>query len=254
VPKSLQRARLHRVAASAVAIALLVAVGFLVGRTVTSSTSAGVGGVVDRGTSTGNLDLPNPDATPVPGSTPDMTKPFWDIPYLNQDRLAAKFHGTINGIELGATSGPALECPQVYRPDWAEAIANTPFALNFGALPKGVSLAAIPEIFFCEDGRPLRMEAVLNVGAGVDGATQGGGQIAISRVAGVRWWREEAPERRWRAGVVAGRGAALLDQPIATIAESAVFVLDPDTDGSTRFKGLGTTLKLTELVAEALLR
>lgn len=227
---------------------VVLGAGFWIGRLALSTASAEPAGLVGQD---GRGNLPGPDETPVPGTTPDTSKPFWYIPYLNQDRLAAKFHGNINGIEVGATSGPVMECEQVYRPDWEAAIAGTAFATDFSSLPAGISLASAPEVVFCDDGRPLRMEAVMDVGAQVEGAGPGGAQIAMSRVAGVRWWREAAPPERWHAGVIDGQPAALLDQPFGTIAESAVFVLDTN-GGSTRFKGLGTTLALTKLVAEAL--
>ena len=35
---------------------------------------------------------PDPNSTPIPGATPDTSKPFWAVPYLNLDRQQ---HGSI---------------------------------------------------------------------------------------------------------------------------------------------------------------
>lgn len=237
-------------------LGLLVAAGFLGGRMLISSVEADPpGGPVDAGPpASGTVRLPGPDETPIPGATPDITQPFWYVPYLNQDRLAAKFRGQLNGLEVGRASGPALQCDEVYRPDWQAAITGTPFDLDFSQLPKGVTLNQPPQVYFCSDGRPRRMEAILDVHEDVVGAGPGGAQVVISRWAGVRWWPEEAPASRWSTGNVNGAPAVFLDQPtdIAPIAEAAVFLADAETGGSTRIKGIGTTLELTTAIAEAL--
>ena len=39
------------------------------------------------------IDRPAKDVTPPPGATPDTSKPFWHIPYINQDEKRPTFVG-----------------------------------------------------------------------------------------------------------------------------------------------------------------
>ena len=97
--------RLWLIALAASVVGILGTAGFIVGRWAASnSASADPLVPADQGGSL-NQAPPGPNETPIPGSTPDRTRPYWYVPYENQDRLAPKFHGTINGIEVGRASG-----------------------------------------------------------------------------------------------------------------------------------------------------
>lgn len=58
-----------------------------------------------------------PDGTPVPGTTPDTSQPFWWVPYQNAGNLAKKFEGERNGVRI--TLNPELRldraCPGEFR-------------------------------------------------------------------------------------------------------------------------------------------
>lgn len=79
-------------------------------------------------------------------------------------------------------------------------------------------------------------------------------QVFVARWADVRWSPELAPAARWSSGTIAGRPAALLDQAPGGVGHSAVFVVDEETRGSTRFLGLSTSLNLNREIAEAIYR
>ncbi len=53
------------------------------------------------------VEHPGPDVTPVPGSTPDVTKPWWYVPYLNEDARKPIYDQTINGITIGPNAKPS---------------------------------------------------------------------------------------------------------------------------------------------------
>jgi len=201
---------------------------------------------IDTPNPRGNQVPPGPDETPIPGATPDRTQPFWYVPYENQDRLAPKFHGTVNGIEVGRASGPAPTCPGAsIRPDF-NLIVGTPFELQLGAFPEGVTLSGPPRIAQCPDGHLIWLTFDLLV--------SGGGDITVWRWADVRWIPQEAPAERWSAGTVAGRPAALLRPLLEHLGQSAVVVVDDETNGSTTLLGSSIGLKFLQQVAEALYR
>ena len=256
----LERLRLRRAWQAYLTVGLVVGVlsasGFIVGRWVLGLDSAEADPSVpaDKAGSGPREVPPGPNETPVPGSTPDTTRPFWYVPYENQDRLTPKFHGTINGIEVGRASGPAPSCAGVsIKPDF-DVVRGTAFQIQVSALPKGVSLSGPPRIAQCPDGRLIWLTFDLNVASGTAGANAGGGSITVWRWADVRWISQEAPAERWSAGVVAGRPAALLRPPLENIGQSAVVIADDQTRGSTTLLGGSVSLELLRQVAEALYR
>lgn len=220
--------------------------------TPTASATAALPSPIDSGTPKASQVPPGPDVTPVPGSTPDTTQPFWEIPYLNQDRLSPKLHGTINGIEVGRASGPTPSCAGVtVNPDF-KITAGTPFQLQLGSLPQGVTLSGPPRIAQCPDGRVIWLTFDLTVAPGVAGANTGGGGITVWRWADVRWVPQEAPAERWAPAMIAGRPAALLQPLLEHTGQSAVIVSDSEINGSTTLLGVEVSLGLVEQVAEAL--
>lgn len=256
----LERLRLRRPWQAYLTVGLVVGVlsasGFIVGRWVVGLDSAEADPSVpaDKAGSGPREVPPGPNETPVPGSTPDTTRPFWYVPYENQDRLTPKFHGTINGIEVGRASGPAPSCAGVsIKPDF-DVVRGSAFQIQVSALPKGVALAGPPQIAQCPDGRIIWMTFELNVVPGTPGANEGGGGITVWRWADVRWIPQEAPAERWKPSSIAGRPAVVLRPVLDNVGQSAIVVADDATGGSTTLLGVSVSPGLIQQVAEALYR
>lgn len=238
-------------------IAALVGAGFVSGRTAGPLASFAGGAdqnPVDLGTPSGPVLPPTADETPVPGATPDTTKPFWFIPYENQDRLAPRLHTTINGIEIGVTAdGPGWGCTKLAPYiGWKQETAGTPFEVNLAALPAGVKLVGEPRFGKCADGRLLWLDLTLEASPALTGVNAGGGEIFVSRASSIRWWTQQAPAARWSAGEVAGRPAAILAPILPNLGQAGVFVLDAETNGSTRIISSSASLEFVRSIAEAI--
>lgn len=198
---------------------------------------------------------PSPDSTPVSGATPDRSQPDWYIPYLNQERSQPRFQGQIEGIELGATSGPLPDCVNPRpEPDWLGATQGTAFDLHLANLPSRVKLKGLPEVGRCsDDGRVMWTVAQFEVapGDGVNGVT---GVVQISRWEVVRWYRQQFLADRITSSKVGGRAAVFADVGTSTIGQRAVFVVDPEIRGSTMIISSNVDLAYLKTIAEALYR
>lgn len=202
-------------------------------------------------------EFPGPEVTPEPGATPDTTKPFWYIPYENAERMKPKVQGELNGITVGVTDGPSLDCGfggHLFGEEALAATKGTPFEINFDQLPDGVKpMVETAEVFLCEDGSPHWLNIDL------DQRTLGSTRfhISIARWWGLTLWVDSGSAERWSTGTVAGRNAVFLDQIIpGRLGDASVIVLDPEIEGSTRIRdGSGTTpLSLLKQIAEAIYR
>ena len=180
-------------------------------------------------------------APPEPSPTAESTPPSGATAAANTPLRAI-----INGIEVGVTEdGPGWGCAKLAPYiDWKQETAGTPFEVNLAALPVGVKLVGEPRFGKCADGRLLWLDLTLDTG--------GGGQIYVSRSSSGRWWRQRAPSARWSAGEVAGRPAAILAPILPNLGEAGVFVLDAETDGSTRIISSSASLEFIRIVAEAI--
>jgi hypothetical protein len=244
-------------ALTVLAAAVLGGAGYAAGRQLGSPpASADDPGVVNSaGPSATEFLPPGPDVTPEPGATPDPTKPCWYIPYGNQERLAPKFHGTLNGITFGVKEGPLPPCTGklVTRPDWREAVRNTPFNLRIDRLAGSAELWGTPRVGQCSgDGRILFIIAELNMAAG-PGVNSGGGAFQIFRGEG-RWQQQEFSERLFSTGEIGGRPAVFVESPLPLIGQAAVVVVDEETGGSTMLLGSDVSLSVLKSLAEELYR
>ncbi len=188
-------------------------------------------------------------------ATPDKTVSDWYVPYFNQEKVAPRFHGEINGIQLGVQSGPTPACarPEI-EPDWLKAITGTPFALNLVALPEGVALWGLPEVGRCaDDGRVMWIIARFSVapGPGINGTS---GLVQVSRWEGVRWYSQEFLAEKVAAGSIASRPAAFADVGLSGFGQAGVFVQDREIDGSTMLLSTNVSLGYLKIIAEALYR
>ncbi len=78
----------------------------------------------------GPVEPPGPDVTPVPGSTPDTSKPFWYVPYDNANDKLARFDRTINGIQIG----PSVQAAELHCEASPESMRIEPRFLPRGAI------------------------------------------------------------------------------------------------------------------------
>lgn len=216
-------------------------------------------GLTDKGAGPSITEVapPGPSVTPKPGETPDTTKPFWYVPFGNQDRMAPKQTDPVNGIRFGVKDGPLPLCTKTTIPkDWHAAVAGTSFDLKIGSLPAGATLRGTPRVGQCaDDGRIMWIIADFNV-APATGVNDGGGALTISRWEAVRWYSQEFSASLVSAAQVHGRPAVFVEVPITAkiIGQAAVVVVDDEIQGSTMLLGSDVSLAVIKNVAEALYR
>lgn len=240
-----------------VALVSLGGAGLLVGRALSEPGAKADDPIskVDQRAATpiGTQPTANGPSTPVAGATPDKSKPDWYVPYLEEEAAAPKFHGELNGIQLGVEAGPTPVCARPYsEPDWEEATAGTPFDLNRSRWPRRVSLFGMPDVGRCaDDGRVMWIIAILEVapGADVNGVT---GVVQVSRGEVVRWYRQEFLADKVTTGTIAGRPAVFADVGLSGIGQTAVIVFDKETGGSTMLISSNVGLEYLKIIAEAL--
>jgi hypothetical protein len=188
------------------------------------------------------IEPPGPDVTPEPGMTPDTSKAFWFVPYLNQDRQKPRFVGELNGLQIDPASKgrSALEiCPptglDLPPPGTTVEVATQlgPLQLDPARMPAGVKPVGLPGVFVCG---PDVAQVYWNFEypAGTPGVNPGGGAINVSRMRGQEPVIHAAPQDRWLATRVAGM-PAVASPPIITVNNKSVgtcfvAVYDPETD------------------------
>jgi hypothetical protein len=92
------RSRSKVLAAVFVVAAALAGTSFLISRQLSDGGSAGA-----QRAPADISNLPGPNETPPPGSTPDTSRPAWHIPYQNAEREKPRFDQEVNGIAVGPT-------------------------------------------------------------------------------------------------------------------------------------------------------
>lgn len=233
---------------------LIAVAGFLAARTFVGSPAGADDPVNQIDTQPGDSPVfPIPEGTPVPGATPDKTRPDWYVPYWEAEQAAPRFRGNINGIELGVSSGPTPLCGQTQiRPDSDELTAGTPFDINIGSLSARIRVYGLPDVGQCvDDGRIMWIIANLEVteGPGVSGTV---GVVQVSRWEAVRWYPQKFLADRVTAGTIAGRPAAFADVGQSGIGQTAVFVIDVEIGGSTMLLSSNVSLEYLKAIAEEL--
>ena len=245
--------RRWQIGATLGAIVALAAVGYVGGRELSSQARA------DRDFKVS--DLPGPNDTPEPGSTPDRERPFWYVPYLNQERDAPKFRGEKNGIIFDDADSPAGEekpgevCEGLHAPeDWQSAVAGTPFAVRLDNLPRGVKLLGEPMLLQCGDGSPLNMSLLLQIEGGIEGVGPAGSAVYVDRVAGTRAWPNLYSPDRLSSGEVAGHPAVFVSEVADGFGDVTIFIVDEESNGSTRVRFEQATMEFAKSLAEDLYR
>lgn len=232
--------------------ALLFAIGYAGGRALDAERIWAGDEPMEPGgsTSSGEAVTPPPDdVTPEPGTTPDTSEPFWDIPYRNAEEQLPDFQGDLNGITVGVREGPVPDCGPLEYLLYDEALGaveGTYFDLDLESLAPGlVPVIETAETMLCADGTPEWHRIELR-GSGEEE------RISITRHLGLTWWPEWASEGRWQTGMIERRPAALKDQIIPGLLGGAtVIVIDPEIAGSTRIKSTSDSVTLEVLSALA---
>lgn len=168
---------------------------------------------------------PGPNVTPAPGTTPDTSKPWWYVPYLNAERDKPLFDGTIAGVRIAYGEDPGNVCP-----DGKQTIGSyndtigTSLSLKPSYLPKGAEPESDAFVGLC-DGKPAIAQATYLVSADPL-VPRYGGSIVILRHRGKPVASLAIPRDRWHEGTVAGHHAAIAEPilPDLGLGESAVIV------------------------------
>jgi hypothetical protein len=160
------------------------------------------------------------------------------------DDDGAVFRGLINGIRLGASSGPLPECEESATPaDWEMALYGTFYDVRAVTLP--ARLAGAARVGVCaDDGRVIWVIGQYEVGSN--------GSVQISRWENVRWYPQEFVEDSVSAGTIAARPAVFADAGPSGAGQTAVFVVDEENGGSTALLSSDVPLHSLKAIAEAL--
>jgi hypothetical protein len=112
---------------TAVAVVLVLAAGFIAGRSFHRSPSVAA--------EPADQTPPPGDATPVPGATPDTSKDFWYLPYQAKDDSLPRYSQTVSGIALGPNVRSEYAC--VLEDETSGPSAGSPLVIDPGYLPAG---------------------------------------------------------------------------------------------------------------------
>lgn len=166
------------------------------------------------------IDRPAKDVTPPPGATPDTSKSFWHIPYINQDEKRPVFVGKLNGytIDSAAPERTAYDvCPgtglwQIDPREAGQVVAAVgPLRIEPLSLPSSVGETSFLDAFRCGENLAT-VSWGFHLKPGGDGVN-GGGALVIGRATGndpVFW---SAPQERWRPIQINGL-PAVVSRPI----------------------------------------
>lgn len=169
------------------------------------------------------INPPAKDVTPPPGETPDTSKPFWHIPYINQDEMRPIFVGTLDGYTINPAApertayevcpGTGLEQPAAAK--IAETVgAPGPLQIDPNSLPTSVGPTTGTDAWACKGNLTMASRS-FRLTPGAEGVNEGGGSLFISRVTGnnpVVW---AAPQERWKAIKINGL-PAVVSRPIVS--------------------------------------
>ena len=106
------------------------------------------------------IDPDDTEVTPVPGSTPDTSAPFWFIPYVNADNKKPRFRGSLGGLEIDPdfvdTRTGADVCPgeghlrEPFPDEYLALIADPgPFSIDPRSMPAGLTPSEVPTVLVC---------------------------------------------------------------------------------------------------------
>jgi hypothetical protein len=214
----------------------------------------------------GDAPLAGPNDTPEPGAVVDTTKPAWNVPYENAERLKPRFDQVINGIAVG----PTVDDPGVRDCSPGEAVSVTDFATAQGSplrivpsyLPNSV-IEGRHEASSCR-GKVVNhvVEYEIPAAAGADAKIasgqvrwdeiEHGGKLTIFRSLSIGpvYRTSNYAADRWRSATVLGLPAAVAE-PILPMGLGRSAIVSWDSKTGVRTVVTGSSRKLDELVRVA---
>lgn len=160
--------------------------------------------------------VPATYVTPGPNSTPDTSESQWHVPYLNQERDAEKFNGTINGITIAAEPfevDPYTICPAGLAPATStqalDALVSGPMAIPLKSLPNGIAPLGGPEVWLC-GMNVVDASWAMEVKAGTAFVDSAGSGLTITKSKSTTRVYASASKTRWSDGVVNGHPAVFM--------------------------------------------
>lgn len=208
---------------------------------------------------------PGPNTTPEPGATPDVTRPFWYVPYYNQERDSPKFEGTIAGISISPnppeTSGfdacPGTGLKELPGKPAVEAARSAgPLQIDDRFLPSFLRTEQAPSVWTCGT-TTVEVSWGFAVEDGIRGVGKGGTGVVITRTAVGGVTGISGSPGRWSTEMVAGHQAAVMAPILAVsgyvIGDCYAGVKDTATRVLTQVTAGGTSDFCT-LILEAVLK
>lgn len=192
-----------------------------------------------------DANLPGPDDTPVPGTTPDTSKPGWAIPYENAERDKPRYDQVINGIAVG----PTVAIPDVPDCEQGESIALADLAvaqrsdlrivpdfLPHGAIESRRAAISCRDIVTVQSvtyevPAAANADALIKSGQAKWEDVETGGRIDVvrSRASEPSFRSTNFAAERWKARTLNGHAAAVAEPALAIgLGRSAVVVWDAE--------------------------
>lgn len=194
---------------------------------------------------------------------PDTSKPFWYVPYLDEDRAKPRFDQTVNAVLVGPTVRQAdpIECTAtafaraVLPAEVAAAVAGTRFAATPSYLPPLATLES-DEVVACGDivvARQRRYRIPADEAA-VGRVTRGEASWFDIRHGGaIDIWLVATPEPRMDSEAASDRWRPLERRQFAAVAPAVFDELGRSTliawDNGVLVRIEGTDLETSDLIA-----
>lgn len=151
---------------------------------------------------------PGPDVTPEPGITPDTSKSWWYVPYLNQEENQPRHDQVIAGITIGPKVERKLthSCSSPVEALKPEEAGESAVSLSLVRVPNN-GVVAESYVSVC-DG--IALSASLHATMPPDPAIGfRGGWLSIYKAQALPQVSSSIPSERWTEGKVGSRPAAI---------------------------------------------
>jgi hypothetical protein len=207
-----------------------------------------------QGRGPAHVDPRGPDVTPVPGATPDVSQPWWYVPYVNADAKKPLFAGLVNGVFISTDpEGPDIPCGDAAAADLSAAdgrpLAIHPSYISPGTTPEPASNGQA--VALC-NGQLASAEARFSV-APDDSKGLRGGSFAIYRFrSSTARAQALAPADRWGSGTVNGIRAAVASPILADLGVGNSALVFYENGVVTRVTAVGLPLGLVQRIAEGI--
>lgn len=196
---------------------------------------------------------PGPEVTPVPGSVPDTSQPWWYVPYYNADRDLLRTDHLVGDIWIGPGVLADIEgCHNTI------ATKVNPDVITASDISTDIS-KIISHGFVAEDiigitceGKAVAFEANFTRPSNPN-TGDFGGAVKVYRYKGMPAYSTSIPDERWREGRVAGLPAAIA-QPILQMGLGSSAIVTYDGSITTIISVDGITDDDLITIAESILK